>query len=140
MPVPRSSKQNEPIKNSDRASGRPLRSLRLRWICLFVAKRCLRYDIRSTIKTKRSWIMSRNRFVAYLFGLAVGLVGAVAIARIPTATDVSRLSDAKSPEATCPKFQWPYGCEWHPTTNQRSRHLSMRRSHSSRLYISLFGT
>ena len=78
-----------------------------------------------------------NKFFAGLVGIGLGVAGAVAIARSPVQTDVNTIPEAKPLAATCPKIEWPYGCDWRPETVS-AKHLSMHRSNRNRLYLSFF--
>jgi len=90
--------------------------------------------------------MFTHKFVAGLVGITAVVAGAVAIARSSADTNISSfskgdysLSKAQPLAATCPKFDWPYGCKWRPEANSGTKHSSMQKSKHNLLYMSFLG-
>jgi hypothetical protein len=82
--------------------------------------------------------MLAHKFAVGLIGITVAVAGAVAIARSSADTNISGFQKARSVAATCPKFDWPYGCEWRPSTSSGSKHTVMRKIKRRRLYMRLY--
>ncbi len=78
--------------------------------------------------------MLANRFMACSIGIALGVTGAVAIARSPAETHINGFSETTPLDAECPKIAWPYGCEWRPEAGSRTKHLSMRSSNRKHFF------
>jgi hypothetical protein len=76
--------------------------------------------------------MRAHAVIATLVGLAVVVAGAVAIARSSTDTNVSSFAKARPPAATCPKLEWPYGCDWRQA-NSGNKRLAVRGNKHRRL-------
>jgi hypothetical protein len=82
--------------------------------------------------------MLAHKFVFGLVGITAVVGGAVAMARSSPDANISRFSKTQPLAATCPKIDWPYGCEWRPQT-LGTKHLSVRKGKHNRLYMSFLG-
>jgi hypothetical protein len=82
--------------------------------------------------------MFAHKFVAGLVGITVAVSGAVAIARSSADMDISSFQKARPVATTCPKFDWPYGCAWRPSTSSGTKHSVLRKTKRSRLYMRLY--
>ncbi len=80
--------------------------------------------------------MFNPKFLAGLIGITAVVAGAVAFARSSADTNISSFSKVQPLAATCPKFDWPYGCKWRPHAVSGTKHLAVRKSKRSRLYMS----
>jgi hypothetical protein len=74
------------------------------------------------------------KFVAARVGAILGVTVVVALAHPSAETnDVTSPKDAKldvfrsQPDMECPKIAWPYGCEWHPPTHPRNKHVLVQQ-------------
>jgi hypothetical protein len=75
-----------------------------------------------------------------LIVVALAAGGALAIGHAPVEKDINNVSVA-SLDSTCPKIEWPYGCEWRKASTSATKHLSQpknRHGHLYRLNLSLF--
>ena len=83
--------------------------------------------------------MSAHKFVAGIVGVAAVVAGAVAIAHSSADTNVSSFSKARPLVATCPKIDWPYGCNWRAEAISGAKHLATQKSKHKLLYTSFLG-
>jgi hypothetical protein len=77
--------------------------------------------------------MFMHKFLAVLVGIIAAVAGVVTIARSSADTNVISFPKAQPFTATCPKFDWPYGCKWRPEAVSRKKHFSLRKSKRDRL-------
>jgi hypothetical protein len=83
--------------------------------------------------------MFGRRSAAVLVGITAAVAGAVALAGSSANTNVSTVSKAQPFAATCPKIEWPYGCDWRAVSDSKNKYLSERKTKRTRLYMSFFG-
>jgi hypothetical protein len=87
--------------------------------------------------------MLTHKFAVGLVGITAAVVGAVAMARSSTDTNINSLSKAQPQAqpfaAKCPMIDWPYGCRWRPTAQSEAKHLSVRKSGLGHLHTSFLG-
>jgi hypothetical protein len=82
--------------------------------------------------------MSAHKVIRGLVAIAAVIVGAVAIARSSADTNTSSFPKTRLLAATCPKLEWPYGCDWRPANDSGIKHLSARSDKRRRLYMRFF--
>jgi hypothetical protein len=64
--------------------------------------------------------MLGRRSAAVLVGITAAVAGAVALAGSSANTNVSTVSKGQPFAATCPKIEWPYGCDWRAVSDSKT--------------------
>lgn len=79
--------------------------------------------------------MFMRKFLAALVAIITIVVGAITIARSSGDTNVSNFPKPQPFTATCPKFDWPYGCNWRPEAMSMKKRLLLRKNKHNRRFV-----